>query len=264
MSQDHKPELPGESRRILDAGGFIANGRVNGNLNLTRAIGDQDYKRDKSQPPAKQIITCVPEIRVETLAEEDEFVVLACDGIWDVMSNQQVINFIRLRLLPHPSPDAPPVDDGGKLDAEREAEYAQRGAERPPKPRWPGDAQTTVTGLIREVAEQCIDQCLSPHQACGIGCDNMSLTIVLLKGSKFGKKVVEAVAARAATLKAGSTPADPQKEESPLPQPSQPAPTTITTTTNTATATAVPTQAPATDAATALTPVSTAEPVVTP
>lgn len=39
MSRDHKPELEAERERILKAGGFIHGGRVNGSLNLARAIG---------------------------------------------------------------------------------------------------------------------------------------------------------------------------------------------------------------------------------
>lgn len=44
MSQDHKPEDKIELERIRAAGGFVAEGRVNGNLNLSRAIGDFEYK----------------------------------------------------------------------------------------------------------------------------------------------------------------------------------------------------------------------------
>ena len=45
MSEDHKPDLPGEKDRIIKAGGFVSDGRVNANLNLSRAIGDLEYKK---------------------------------------------------------------------------------------------------------------------------------------------------------------------------------------------------------------------------
>lgn len=45
MSEDHKPDLPGEKDRIIKAGGFVSEGRVNANLNLSRALGDLEYKK---------------------------------------------------------------------------------------------------------------------------------------------------------------------------------------------------------------------------
>ncbi|CAL5335820.1 unnamed protein product [Camellia sinensis] len=59
LSRDHKPDLEAEKDRILKAGGFVQYGRVNGSLNLARAIGVE-------------------------LCDDDEFLVIACDGIWIV------------------------------------------------------------------------------------------------------------------------------------------------------------------------------------
>jgi len=44
MSEDHKPDNEVERLRISKAGGFVTDGRVNGNLNLSRALGDLEYK----------------------------------------------------------------------------------------------------------------------------------------------------------------------------------------------------------------------------
>lgn len=46
MSTDHKPDLENEKERVKNAGGFISDGRINGNLNLSRAIGDLEYKKN--------------------------------------------------------------------------------------------------------------------------------------------------------------------------------------------------------------------------
>ncbi|XP_011081979.1 probable protein phosphatase 2C 60 [Sesamum indicum] len=98
LSRDHKPDLEVERDRILKAGGFIHAGRVNGSLNLARAIGDMEFKQNKFLPPEKQIVTANPDINIVELCDEDEFVVLACDGIWDCMSSQQLVDFVREQL----------------------------------------------------------------------------------------------------------------------------------------------------------------------
>jgi len=99
LSFDHKPTQEGELRRITDAGGTVnAQGRVNGNLNLSRCIGDLRYKVDAKLPPEAQIITAQPDIMHHLLSEDDEFMVLACDGIWDVKTSQEVCDFVRSRL----------------------------------------------------------------------------------------------------------------------------------------------------------------------
>ncbi|XP_077238150.1 putative protein phosphatase 2C 11 [Tasmannia lanceolata] len=94
LSRDHKPELEVEKERILKAGGFIHAGRVNGSLNLARAIGDMEFKQNKFLPAEKQIITANPDINIVNLCDDDEFIVLACDGIWDCMSSQQLVDFV--------------------------------------------------------------------------------------------------------------------------------------------------------------------------
>ncbi|KAG5034154.1 hypothetical protein JHK87_009064 [Glycine soja] len=98
LSRDHKPDLEIEKDRILKAGGFIHAGRVNGSLNLARAIGDMEFKQNKFLPAEKQIVTANPDINTVELCDEDEFVVLACDGIWDCMSSQQLVDFVREQL----------------------------------------------------------------------------------------------------------------------------------------------------------------------
>lgn len=99
LSEDHKPALPTELQRIQKAGGWVtAQGRINGNLNLSRALGDLKYKGDKSLPRAEQIITAQPDITKHKLEKGDEFVVLACDGVWDCMTNQEVVDFVSARL----------------------------------------------------------------------------------------------------------------------------------------------------------------------
>lgn len=101
MSFDHKPEDEPERERIIKAGGRVtADGRVNGGLNLSRAIGDHAYKQSKELSDKEQMITALPDIKTLTINPgEDEFLVLACDGIWNFMSSQQVVDFVRPMIL---------------------------------------------------------------------------------------------------------------------------------------------------------------------
>ncbi|KAK5127545.1 Protein phosphatase 2C 2 [Meristemomyces frigidus] len=95
LSFDHKPQNEGEKARICAAGGFVDFGRVNGNLALSRAIGDFEFKKSADLPPEQQIVTALPDVTVHELSDDDEFVVFACDGIWDCQSSQAVIEFVR-------------------------------------------------------------------------------------------------------------------------------------------------------------------------
>ncbi|KAH9942872.1 PP2C-domain-containing protein [Amylocystis lapponica] len=96
LSYDHKPQNETEKSRVVAAGGYIEFGRVNGNLALARALGDFDYKKNTSLSPEAQIITCNPDIIEHQITEDDEFLIIACDGIWDCLTSQQVVNVVRL------------------------------------------------------------------------------------------------------------------------------------------------------------------------
>ena len=103
MSIDHKPENPEERARIQAAGGFVSDNRVNGNLNLSRAIGDLEFKANSRLSATEQLIIAVPEIKKRELTADDEFIVLGCDGIWEVKTNQEIVEFIGKRLKDTPT-----------------------------------------------------------------------------------------------------------------------------------------------------------------
>eukprot|EP00547_Thalassionema_nitzschioides_P007975 CAMPEP_0194201348 /NCGR_PEP_ID=MMETSP0156-20130528/1632_1 /TAXON_ID=33649 /ORGANISM="Thalassionema nitzschioides, Strain L26-B" /LENGTH=481 /DNA_ID=CAMNT_0038926517 /DNA_START=179 /DNA_END=1622 /DNA_ORIENTATION=+ len=99
LSFDHKPQQEREMTRIAKAGGFVNQfGRVNGNLNLSRSIGDLKYKQVPGLNPAEQMITAEPDIAQVTLHLKDEFIILGCDGIWDCLSNEQAVEYVRDRI----------------------------------------------------------------------------------------------------------------------------------------------------------------------
>ncbi|KAL4002907.1 putative protein phosphatase 2C T23F11.1 [Acanthocheilonema viteae] len=106
LSFDHKPANENETRRIVAAGGWIEFNRVNGNLALSRALGDFAFKKNDHKSAEEQIVTACPDVTVCDLTYDHEFIILACDGIWDVMSNQEVVEFCRDRLAAGCEPEA--------------------------------------------------------------------------------------------------------------------------------------------------------------
>lgn len=70
----------GEKARITAAGGFVDFGRVNGNLALSRAIGDFEFKKSADLSPEQQIVTAFPDVVTHEVTNDDEFLVIACDG----------------------------------------------------------------------------------------------------------------------------------------------------------------------------------------
>jgi len=151
LTEDHKPVNALERARIEAAGGWLEEEplstggigyRVNGNLNLSRALGDLRYK-DAAMPPEQHVISGVPDIHTLTWSvPEDEFVLIGCDGLWECMSSQQAINFVRSRL-------PPPGHTGGKR------------------------------GLL-PVLEALVDACCANHpmQNGGLGCDNITAVLI--------------------------------------------------------------------------------------
>jgi len=156
MSDDHKPNLPGETARIHRAGGSImeqrvaghTHYRVNGNLNLSRSIGDLLYKQNTSLSPQEQLIICHPDIRHFRRQITDEFMIIACDGVWDVLSSQEACDFIRARL--------------GDISEVRERLK---------------DGSFKLSSIL----EDMLDTCLSPDlaQTMGLGGDNMTAVLVV-------------------------------------------------------------------------------------
>jgi protein phosphatase 1G len=99
MSVDHKPELELESNRIKKADGWVSEyGRINGNLNLSRTLGDLEYKNNKNLPPQEQIITAYPDVVDDKIGEDNDFIVIGCDGIWDCIQDQDVCDIITEKI----------------------------------------------------------------------------------------------------------------------------------------------------------------------
>eukprot|EP00878_Enallax_costatus_P007901 GHUV01008266.1.p1 GENE.GHUV01008266.1~~GHUV01008266.1.p1 ORF type:complete len:250 (+),score=87.35 GHUV01008266.1:378-1127(+) len=123
LTRDHKAHDAEEARRVMQAGLSIERNRVrtkNSSLAMTRTLGDTKYKQPEL-PPAKQAVTPIPDTTsvgvdvnggaaagtpdVDELGVAD-FLILACDGLWDCMSNQQAVTFLHVAMDKGLSPQA--------------------------------------------------------------------------------------------------------------------------------------------------------------
>ena len=93
LSIDHKPDDVGERKRIYNANGFVEDGRVNGMLALSRALGDFEYKGNQQLKAKDQAVTAHPDVKVVPLQANCDFILLACDGLWDCMTSEEAIAF---------------------------------------------------------------------------------------------------------------------------------------------------------------------------
>mmetsp|Transcript_102722 Transcript_102722/g.265554 ORF Transcript_102722/g.265554 Transcript_102722/m.265554 type:complete len:287 (+) Transcript_102722:88-948(+) len=106
---DHKATDPAEAKRVIEAGGSIFNERVNGMLAISRAFGDHQLKA-----PAlpNDVVSNVPDITSTELTDQDMFVIVACDGLWDVVEDQESVNLVLegirelMALLPNMGQDS--------------------------------------------------------------------------------------------------------------------------------------------------------------
>ncbi|CAI5703349.1 hypothetical protein KXD40_003735 [Peronospora effusa] len=100
----HTPDLSSERDRILAAKGQISKGRIYGMLGVSRAFGDIDFKTGRGEFKSRfngDLVCATPDLVVHTIKSQDEFMVLGCDGLFDVMEPQDVVNFVRAKLSLH-------------------------------------------------------------------------------------------------------------------------------------------------------------------
>jgi len=117
LSKDHKASRPDEMQRVRAAGGTVdRQGRLYGDLAVSRAFGDLHHKgrdlkaiiaRGPVASPGDEdygsdgTLIAMPDVMQVAIRPEDEFFVVASDGLWDVMTNEQVVNFVRFHLSQH-------------------------------------------------------------------------------------------------------------------------------------------------------------------
>jgi len=141
LSFDHKPENSVEIERIYKAGSTITDGRVDGNLNLTRALGDLKYKQKSHLKPEEHPVTANPDIFEYDMPEDLDFVIMGCDGVWEQKSNEEMVAWV----------------------------YKKLG-----KSCYNANLSEAVNDLLK-------NECLSPDHVAtsGLGCDNMTCILIV-------------------------------------------------------------------------------------
>jgi serine/threonine protein phosphatase PrpC len=67
-------------------------------LALSRAFGDFQYKDQPKKSPAEQAVSCFPDISTRARSDKDKFIILACDGIWDCLTNEECVQSLEKKL----------------------------------------------------------------------------------------------------------------------------------------------------------------------
>ncbi|KAH3762500.1 protein phosphatase 2C [Pelomyxa schiedti] len=113
LSVDHKASTPTEMARIVENGGKVQNQRLFGIMEVSRSLGDFELKKSPEYPPG--CLSAVPEVTEHIITADDTFLILATDGVWNNVSNENAVQVVSNALK---------KDSNCKLAAEALVEYA--------------------------------------------------------------------------------------------------------------------------------------------
>ena len=135
ITLDMKATDPEQIARVAIAGGHVTKGRVMGSLAVARALGDAQLKKGRNLKhgtweSGQEALICDPEItsfrprRTGDARQDDEFMVIATDGLWDVMDSQQAVDAVKKGLKALPGGDGCGYGEGDDLQV-READLVR-------------------------------------------------------------------------------------------------------------------------------------------
>ena len=103
LNREHQLIIPSEKERVLKSGAKINGYRINGMLNLTRAIGDLSFKSNMQLKRHEQSVIALPEItKIEDTGDID-FIIMGCDGVWDCVKRQFLCDFVDKEINENPN-----------------------------------------------------------------------------------------------------------------------------------------------------------------
>jgi len=94
LTNDHKPYIPIEKKRIENAKGSVFNGLINNMMKISRSLGDFKFKCQKTLKENEQILSNEPYTMIYTKTNIEKYIILSNSGIWDVFTNQKIIDYI--------------------------------------------------------------------------------------------------------------------------------------------------------------------------
>ena len=102
LNKEHQLIIEAEKERVLKSGANIVGFRINGMINLTRAIGDLKFKTNCNLKRHEQSVIALPEITKIEYSEDIEFIIMGCDGVWDCVKRQLVCDFVHKKIKENP------------------------------------------------------------------------------------------------------------------------------------------------------------------
>lgn len=95
LTTPHKANDPTEKKRVEELGGHVFFGRVFGALAVSRSFGDSKFKKPKT---SQNFVSCEPALHTSEILPHHKFMILACDGLWDVMNHLQAAKFVQEKI----------------------------------------------------------------------------------------------------------------------------------------------------------------------
>ena len=102
LNKEHQITIESEKDRVIKSGATISGYRINGMLNLTRALGDLKFKSNPNLKLYEQSVIAVPEITKIELTNDIDFIIMGCDGVWDCFKRQLVCDFVDKEIKENP------------------------------------------------------------------------------------------------------------------------------------------------------------------